>query len=299
MGFKEKVSQFERLNITTVIPVYLDSGLPLEVFGKTVSSVLNQSSPPYEIVISDDSSCSRVEDYLASLEVPSAISIRYFRNPGKKGVSSNSNFGAQQAKSSLIHFLHADDLLVDPHTYQSCDEIFRDASVKWLLLSGQTNGVVTIPEIRQMSLFGVNSIGGPSSIVIRKSCFDGFDEKLSMIMDVEFVDRTEKFLGSPSVSSEVSIEYGVGAWQIQQTIGSNKIKEELIYLVNLARLDKSDLRKLMSYEGMWEIKRMALSTLRITSRINLYYFTVYQLFLFKQILRLYFDNFKARIGRIR
>lgn len=299
MGFKEKVSHFEQLNITTVIPVYLDSGLPLDVFSKTLASVLNQRHLPREIVISDDSTCTRVEEYLASLEVPSEVEVRYFRNPGTKGVSSNSNFGAKQAQSELLHFLHADDLLVDPHTYHSCFESFKDTSLKWLLLSGQTNGVVTLPDISQMSLFGVNSIGGPSSIVIRNSCFDGFDEKLSMIMDIEYVDRTASILGSPSVLSDVSIEYGVGSWQIQQTISTGKIEKELIYLVNLGRLDKSDLRKLMSYSGMWEIKRMALSILRFTSRINLFYFVVYQFLLFKQILSLYFNNFKARIAKIR
>lgn len=289
----------EDLSFTTVIPVYLDSGLPLDVFRKTIASVLNQSLLPREIIISDDSTCTRVREFLDSLEKPSGVSIKYVRNTGKRGVSSNSNFGAKHAQGQLLHFLHADDLIIDSDTYLSCLEIFEASDVNWRLLSGQTNAITTVPDVHQMNLFGINSIGGPSSIVIRSSSFLGFDENLSMIMDIEYIDRTFEMLGAPYVSKEVSIEYGVGSWQIQRTINSKKIEEELIYLIKLGRLNKSDLRKLMSHEGMWEIKRMAVSTLNSTFRINSVYSICCRLLIFIQIMSLYLGNFKARIRKAR
>jgi glycosyltransferase involved in cell wall biosynthesis len=297
VGSKKEMSQLKNVGISTVIPVYLDSGLPLNIFSKTIASVLNQTQLPRQIVVSDDSSCTRVEQFLASLDVPSEVSIKYVRNPATRGVSSNSNFGAKNAQSELLHFLHADDLLVDPDTYHSCLESFKDTSVKWRLLSGQTNGFTTIPDTNQMNLFGINSIGGPSSIMIRNSCFTGFDDNLSMLMDIEFVDRTLRIIGEPTVAENVSIEYGVGSWQIQRTVSSRKISDELIYLVNLGRLHKSDLRNLMSHEGMWEVKKMAISTLKSTFRINFIYSISCHLQIFIQILGLYFSNFKARIRK--
>jgi glycosyltransferase involved in cell wall biosynthesis len=42
--------------ISAIIPVYQDSGLPFEILKETVNSLLIQTHPPVEIILSDDSS---------------------------------------------------------------------------------------------------------------------------------------------------------------------------------------------------------------------------------------------------
>ena len=290
------------VNVSTVIPVYLGSGLPIVYLEQAVRSVLNQTHVPIEIILTDDSTGNEVANWLDGFEGNGVTSILYVRNTGPRGVSSNSNFGAVQTTGEFIHFLHADDCVINPHAYSKALFELRDKSKNWLLFSGQTGESVTIPNVNDLNLFGVNSVGGPSSIFIRRQSFFGFDESLSMLMDIDFLLRTLSTSDFPIISSDVSIRYGSGSWQIQQNTSQSKLHSEFEYLWQMRKIDISTFHQLLAIDGAWDLKRDAIIFLRKTSRINALEYIQYRIGLelivfLRKFINRYNKNLRLRDAR--
>jgi glycosyltransferase involved in cell wall biosynthesis len=255
-------------SISTIIPVYQDSGLPFEILKGTVNSILEQTHPPIEIILSDDSSGTEVEDWVREFNKTSIWKVKYIKNPGPRGVSSNSNFATKHALGTLVHFLHSDDHLIGRDVYSKVIKAFEDTTCCWMLLSGRMKDIVTIPDLESLNLFGINSVGGPPAIVIARSIFEGFDENLSLLMDIEFFLRTLEKYGAPVVSNVVSIEYGVGDWQLTKTIDATKYCAEIDYLWKNQRLDFQDFTVLMAAKDSWNIKRRAFAYMTSSSELG-------------------------------
>jgi glycosyltransferase involved in cell wall biosynthesis len=254
--------------ISTIIPVYQDSGLPFEILKETVTSVLSQTHPPIEIVLSDDSSGTAVENWVHEFNKTGTWPLTYIRNSGPRGVSSNSNFATKHALGTLIHFLHSDDHLIGREVYSRVIKIFEDAPCPWILLSGQIKNTVTIPNLEGLNLFGINTVGGPPAVVIKKSIFEGFDENISLLMDIEFFIRTLKKYGTPMISRAVSIQYGMGDWQLTKTIDETKYHAEVDYLWKNQRIAFQDFTSLLEVPDSWNIKRSAFAYMTSNSELR-------------------------------
>ncbi len=278
--------------ISTVIPVYLDSGLPFEMLEETVKSILLQSHAPVEIILSDDSSGTTVENWVQELRRTTQLPIIYLRNPGRRGVSSNSNYAAKHARGTLVHFLHSDDHLIGGAVYSQVIKAFEDESISWLLLSGHVKGNVTVPSLGDLNLFGINTVGGPSGLVIKKSIFEGFDENISLLMDIEFFLRSWKKYDSPLISDVVSIEYGAGDWQLTKSIDDEKYSLEIDYLWKNEQLGFRDFANLMAVKDSWNIKRSAVAYISSNSKLE-------KLKKFQAILRFKFEASKFRLGGLK
>jgi glycosyltransferase involved in cell wall biosynthesis len=254
--------------ISSIIPVYQDSGLPFEILKEAVNSLLIQTHPPVEIILSDDSSGMLVENWVEEFNLSNSRSLIYVRNLGPSGVSSNSNFAAKLATGTYVHFLHSDDHLIGKEVYSKVIKTLESTSHQWLLLGGQMRGIVTIPNLENLNLFGVNSVGGPSGLVIKRSIFEGFDENISLLMDIEFFLRTAKNYGSPLVLRETCIEYGSGDWQLTKSINEVKYRVEIDHLWKNGQLGFNDFLKLLALPDSWDIKRGAYSYIRSNSGLG-------------------------------
>jgi len=254
--------------ISSIIPVYQDSGLPFEILKETVNSLLMQTHPPVEIILSDDSSGMLVENWVEEFNLTNSGSLIYVRNLGPSGVSSNSNFAAKLATGTFVHFLHSDDHLISNEVYSKVINSLEKTSNQWLLLGGQMRGIVTIPDLENLNLFGVNTVGGPSGLVIKRSIFEGFDENISLLMDIEFFLRTAKNYGPPLILKDICIEYGSGDWQLTKSINEAKYCGEIDHLWKNEQLGFSDFVKLLALTDSWDIKRGAYSYIRSNSTLG-------------------------------
>lgn len=254
--------------ISTIIPVYQDSGLPFEILKQSLKSILQQTHAPIEIILSDDTSGNGVKDWVEQFNMENSSSVIYVRNSGAKGVSSNSNFAARFASATFLHFLHSDDRLIDCQTYAKAIKYIEEFSCSWLLLGGQMNGVVTFPRMAELNLFGVNTVGGPSGLVIKKAIFDGFDEHVSLLMDIELFLRTANNYGPPQVVNEICIQYGSGDWQLTKTIDESKYFSEINYLWKNRALSLKDFVNLMKVNDSWEIKQRAYAFVITDSKLK-------------------------------
>ena len=85
-------------NISVVIPTY---NRPNEI-NKTINNVLQQTFKPYEIIVVDDNSSSK-------LKLIKNKKIKYIKLKKNLGVASARNIGAKKAQSKFLAFLDDDD----------------------------------------------------------------------------------------------------------------------------------------------------------------------------------------------
>jgi hypothetical protein len=83
-----------------------------------------------------------------------------------------------------------------------------------------------------MNILGINSIGGPSCVVAPLNSYAFYDERLSLLVDLEHYSRMLLELGSPFISPIDSITYGSGPWQVQRQIQFREIRDETLLLVS-------------------------------------------------------------------
>lgn len=101
--------------VSVIIPTYNGSRYILS----TISSVLQQTYSPIEIIVVDDGSPERIEDLLA----PVMGQIRYYRQENK-GPASARNFGLRMSYGEFIALLDHDDIW-DPGNLRNKVEILK------------------------------------------------------------------------------------------------------------------------------------------------------------------------------
>ena len=182
--------------VSVVIPTYNRAHL----VGDAIRSVLRQTYTDYEIVVVNDGSTDNTEDVVNGFQDDG---IRYVRHAQNRGLSAARNTGIGEARGEFIAFLDDDD-----------EWLPEKLEKQFTLLEGADNstGVVYTSTWRIMKhrslLFPQNFIAktqgdisedilehhfvGPSSVLIRKSCFERvglLDEKLFFAGDWDLVIR--------------------------------------------------------------------------------------------------------------
>lgn len=177
--------------ISVIIPTF-NSGKYIK---EAIESVLRQTYKDLEIIVCDDGS---TDDTKKVLERYSE-KIRYFFQKNN-GPAAARNKGIEHAKGEFIAFLDADDEWLPEKLELQINEILKSDSVGLVtcgryIIYENGNSIVFQPEINNLSkqsllktLVMKNVIGGGSSVLARKACFEKvglFDEKLLVSEDID------------------------------------------------------------------------------------------------------------------
>lgn len=217
----------KKFSLSVVIPVYLRNQEDCDFLVRALDSVAMQNLPPCEVIVSNDSA-SDFDSYLTNLVNDfSSLSINIVKNPTSRGISSNSNNGMRLVQSNYLHILHQDDWLIDTNVYQEIADHLYSRPDCFFLLPGQWLDNVSIPKFDLTALLGNNRFGGPSGIIFPGNSSIFFDERLSMLCDVDFVFQLYKKFGRPKIFERVVLEFGVSAGQAQNHIGQDRFSREL------------------------------------------------------------------------
>lgn len=101
-----------RTRFSIVVPAYETN----EVFAKEmIQSVLNQTYPHFELIISDSSTTDKVEQVVRTFNDDRIV---YIKNTDNKGISENTNIGIRIASGQYIGLLDHDDLLTTNALYE-------------------------------------------------------------------------------------------------------------------------------------------------------------------------------------
>lgn len=93
--------------ISVVLPAYNPDP---RFFRECIESVLGQSYRHFELIISDDSPAQEAGELLRQFDDER---IRFFKNPGEKGIFPNLNHAIRQSKGEFIQIICQDDRMYD------------------------------------------------------------------------------------------------------------------------------------------------------------------------------------------
>lgn len=217
--------------ITTIIPTYFDSGIPLSRFKLCLESIGLQTVRPVKIIITDDSKKFDFMNELWPILKDFDIPIEYVKNPNSPGMGSNSNFGLTNTSSQFVHILHSDDCLDDIEAYEKMLCEINKCPSGWVFAGGRVDLIVNDPALNDFLIFGVNTLGGPSGLFALREKYLSYDTELKMLVDVEQYSRMITKFGPPGIINEPLIEYGVGPWQVQNNISAKEVILEYKYIL--------------------------------------------------------------------
>lgn len=177
--------------VSVIIPTYNAGAYITEA----IESVFKQTYKDFEVIICDDGSTDNTEKVLESY----GTQIRYILQKNK-GPASARNIGIKDAKGEYIAFLDADDIWLPEKLELQMNEIKKSNFIglvtcgRYVLCENLATEIFQ-PKIRDFdkqrllkALVMRNIIGGGSSVLVRKRCFDMvglFDEQLLVSEDTD------------------------------------------------------------------------------------------------------------------
>ena len=237
--------------ITTIIPVYIRDGRDLYHLKRALDSIVTQTQQPNYIILSDDSNCEECVKKLTLLLEEVELTVEYIKNPGKSNASDNTNFAVHKATSEIIHILHQDDWLVSSTYYEEIQEAISLKHYSWTLAKGITSKSQNIPKIMPTTIFGFNSIGGPSALAMRREFWIDLNSEFLLLPDVIQFTQLSNQLGSPYITSDICIEYGTGDHKMTHRISKNEIQQDISKLFSLMLVEKLPFTTFLLNRNYW------------------------------------------------
>lgn len=180
------------VSISIIIPAFNN----LSLFKRAISSALNQSRPPCEIIVSDDSSSDVIKEYVDSL---GSSLVRYYHNVPSLGAVLNWNAGIEKSSGDWIIVMHHDEELGDSDYLKRIGKKIKESGDTEIIVSdfrikssmglhkGHFNKVVkklllNVPH----SILCANFIGPCACMTVKNSVIDDFDPNLTWLVDIEW-----------------------------------------------------------------------------------------------------------------
>lgn len=168
------------LSVTVVIPTHARPDL----LKRAISSVLNQTILPHEILVVDDFGCNSTQEVIASFE---SSLLKYILNKNGHGASSSRNLGVNYAFGNYVAFLDDDDewlpqkleFQIDKIKENTLDACFSQVLIKYENTDISYSTRAQLPEHPEIDILLENFVGGTISAIVRKNVYvgiGGFDE---------------------------------------------------------------------------------------------------------------------------
>jgi glycosyltransferase involved in cell wall biosynthesis len=171
---------------------------------RAIQSVLDQTFRDLEIIVVDDASSDETPRIVRAFRDER---IRYFRHNANQGEAGSRNTGVQNSIGQYVAFLDDDDAWL-PQKLAAQVELLETSSSKvgavytsFLKVDGPTGKVLGSWNAEKRGnvfrdLSEENWIGIPSTVVLRRQCFDTvglFDEKVEFGLDYDMWVRVAQF----------------------------------------------------------------------------------------------------------
>lgn len=177
--------------VSVCIPAYGEA----DFLVRAVKSVLGQEMADFEIVVSDDSPTSEVEDALADV---ADARVHYFRNLQRLGSPANWIAAVDRSRAPLVKLLHHDDYLTREDSLSRFVAMLDDPKVDFAFSASQVVDAAGSPlwvhrpadRITEMRtdpyvlLLG-NWIGAPSATIYRRASPAKIDTQLRWVVDID------------------------------------------------------------------------------------------------------------------
>lgn len=225
------------MKISVAIPCYEMHGLGAYFLEQCFTRIYAQTYKDVEVVVGDQSNnddilklCSKWQNKL-NLKRVSTIAFR-------GSPSANLNLAVRETSGEIIKILFQDDLITsEDHLQNIANGFSKNPSKKWLASGFEhtKDGIFGyrpfIPTMQRRLKYGINTLGPPSTISVRRAFYEDFDDNLSWMMDLDVYSRLWQKYGEPIIDCQISIASREWGMQNTHNISDiNKMREELLSL---------------------------------------------------------------------
>jgi glycosyltransferase involved in cell wall biosynthesis len=190
--------------ISICIPCYEMGGKGSNRLQQLLRSICYQSYTNYEIIVSDHSTNTDIENVCNGFEFEK-LNIQHFYNDYKRGSSSaNVNTAIKKSNGSIIKIMFQDDYFIDMNALNRILERDFKWGVCGCVHSKEDDNMFynrLVPVWQDRIKEGVNTLGGPSCLYYKR-CDIEFDEDLLWFMDTDFFYRMYQKFGKPDIIAD-------------------------------------------------------------------------------------------------
>jgi glycosyltransferase involved in cell wall biosynthesis len=220
-----------------LITTYECSGKGKEFLEENLSMIVNQSYPNIQVIISDHSKDDEIENFVNTFDKKNLelIYTRYTEHYGNP--CHNWNNALQYASGDYLHYLAMDDRFYDIDVIEYIVNFMEHKKdISWVATAHQLDpaNLIFIPKWDQRIFFGMNTISGPSAIIIRKTIKHiTLDPEFLYFLDLDWYYRLFDVAGPPFIIKKICWVNRVSPYQLSHTVCTEELKNlEKIKLIN-------------------------------------------------------------------
>jgi glycosyltransferase involved in cell wall biosynthesis len=262
------------MNISAVIPVYIENFSQIELLKRSLNSIREQTALPNEVIISDNSLDKVFTRQIKDLIDKEQLGIKYFSNLEALGAARNTNFAVEKTCSDLVHILHQDDYIINSKLYEVVSDIFSKNRNMWLMAQGKVGDRILDSKFDLTTKFGFNELGGPSSLFVLKENYIPSNSNYRMLFDVVNYHEYYLKMGDPYILKGVNIQFSEHKDQLSKKVTSREVLVELSTFIEEYNIPKHDIiltTKLIKREIHHQ--RLLLVAGLLTKRLTLQFFS--------------------------
>jgi glycosyltransferase involved in cell wall biosynthesis len=235
--------KLHRNTISTVIPVYLDSGINPNLLIRCLDSISYQKIQPNQIIITDNSSDLAGLMHCRKYYREKKFKFELLLIDGREhlGISKNTNFGLKFATQDIYHVMHSDDYLSSVDFYREALIAFdSNPHIVWGFSYREIKGRNLEPVWTSDCIFGFNRLGGPSTLVARNYAYPNYQEALKYFLDVEAYSRIFALYGPPLILANCLVAINTDGPRESNTLSTTIKIRELAKILSKFKLSKKD-----------------------------------------------------------
>jgi len=201
------------------------------------TSLVSQTFTDFEVVVSDHSELDSVEVLCEKYQKD--LNIKYIKTDKDKGYwGSNLNNAIRNCSGDIVKTMLQDDFLFSANSLKYIVDAFDVQETNWVVCGGtHTRDYVQFynpvhPRYDHLVYRGMNTIGGPSCLAIRKTkdmLF--FEDKLNWMADCDYYKRAYESFGPPTILPESLVVYKQWEGQMTNTLSDEIKNREQLYLI--------------------------------------------------------------------
>jgi len=208
-----------------------------------LNSIKAQTMKPDEVVMTANHNLENLDDLL---EITNGDFKLVFKRNESKGSAENTNHAILLSRGEIVKIMHQDDFFVNKNalkfTYDSLQKSKRNWKVSGFdhFVEGTSISVKTLkPKITWRLINGVNKIGAPSVVALKRNAFIPFDEELKYMFDCDWYLKMWHNWGKPLVSKHVEVRIRIHEGQatnwaktlLQQEIFATKQNHDKLHFM--------------------------------------------------------------------
>jgi glycosyltransferase involved in cell wall biosynthesis len=202
------MDQGQKPTISICIPAYDPELTNLKYLKELFTSLDSQTVKPDEIIITSNNEINYIKNLIS--QFPKLA----FNYAIKSAPSASSNFNncAKIAKSDYLKFICQDDFFISNNSLQDIVNEIRQSSPVWMVQGSKHFDQATKqftrtikPKFKSNLSKGINRIGSPSVVIVRRNNFLDYDENIKFAYDCDWYLRMFHNYGKPHVYQKNNI----------------------------------------------------------------------------------------------